>query len=99
MTLNERAMLDFALRWSPFGNDGDEYILPEFGLTPATFYQRVLTLVTTGTVRIDAATCSLLERICLDKLSRPTRLSLVGATSAVERVNHHPRRATARKIS
>lgn len=37
-------MLSFVARWGPFDH-GDEYILPEFGIAPSTFYHRVLALV------------------------------------------------------
>ncbi|MEX3739611.1 hypothetical protein [Mycolicibacterium porcinum] len=37
-------MLSFVARWAPFDH-GDEYILPEFGIAPSTFYRRVLALV------------------------------------------------------
>jgi hypothetical protein len=38
----ELAMLDFAIKWAPFGG-GDEHILPEFGVLPAVFYRRLQT--------------------------------------------------------
>nr|WP_206024149.1 DUF3263 domain-containing protein [Rhodococcus sp. 14C212] len=63
-------MLAFAAKWSPFGG-GDEYILPEFGLTPAIFYQRVLDLVTnTPTNDVDFATRNRLQKFCALELSR-----------------------------
>ncbi|MGA5535059.1 hypothetical protein [Mycolicibacterium nivoides] len=37
-------MLSFVARWAPFDH-GDEYILPEFGIAPSTFYHRVLALI------------------------------------------------------
>lgn len=37
-------MLSFVARWAPFDH-GDEYILPEFGIAPSTFYRRVLAFV------------------------------------------------------
>jgi hypothetical protein len=37
-------MLSFVARWAPLDH-GDEYILPEFGIAPSTFYHRVLVLV------------------------------------------------------
>jgi hypothetical protein len=40
-------MVEFAIRWGPF-DQGDEYILPEFGIAPSTFYRRVLALVREG---------------------------------------------------
>ncbi|MCB8910586.1 DUF3263 domain-containing protein [Rhodococcus rhodochrous] len=85
MTPDERAMIDFVLRWSPF-DDGDEYILPQFGLTPAAFYYRVRTLLTAPTDEIDLATCSLLREICRTKLSRPTPHPRLKTSSATNRI-------------
>ncbi|MDX5967371.1 hypothetical protein SIM91_29545 [Rhodococcus opacus] len=45
MTKDELAMLDFAVKWAPFGG-GDEHILPEFGVYPAVFYRRLQPLLT-----------------------------------------------------
>jgi len=67
MTPDDRAMIDFVLRWSP-SHDGDEYILPEFGLTPEVFYRRVLALSTVCSGEIDDTTSSLVRNICLAKL-------------------------------
>ncbi|WP_241032315.1 DUF3263 domain-containing protein [Rhodococcus pseudokoreensis] len=40
MTDDELTMLDFAVKWAPFGG-GDDHILPEFGVVPTEFYQRL----------------------------------------------------------
>ncbi|MFC9769707.1 hypothetical protein [Rhodococcus jostii] len=40
----EARLLKFALSWAASGC-GDEYILPEFGLHPHTFYQRVVSIL------------------------------------------------------
>lgn len=40
----EHEMLSFVIRWEPYG-DGDEYILPEFGIEPVLFYRRILALL------------------------------------------------------
>ncbi|MGV9949639.1 DUF3263 domain-containing protein [Rhodococcus aetherivorans] len=69
MTSDERAMLAFVLRWSPFGG-GDDYILPEFGLTPAAFYRRVLALLTLQSGGTDVATRAHLRQFCVSKLSQ-----------------------------
>ncbi|MGW1743981.1 DUF3263 domain-containing protein [Nocardia sp. NPDC001965] len=80
MTPNERSILEFAVRWHRF--DGDEYILPTFGITPAVFYQRVLWLLNTGKAHgLDVRTYQLVQQLCHRKLamhrpeieSRPTR--------------------------
>lgn len=44
MTKDELAILDFAVKWAPFGG-GDEHILPEFGIFPAVFYHRLQRLL------------------------------------------------------
>ncbi|WP_143548714.1 DUF3263 domain-containing protein [Rhodococcus sp. ACPA1] len=44
MTEDELVMLDFAVKWAPFGG-GDEHILPEFGVFPTEFYQRLQRLL------------------------------------------------------
>ncbi|MFF0818648.1 hypothetical protein ACFYVR_26395 [Rhodococcus sp. NPDC003318] len=38
-----RGAIDFALRWGAF--DGDEYILPEFGVQPEEFYRGLLEIL------------------------------------------------------
>ncbi|MFC9841669.1 hypothetical protein ACFVKB_49275 [Rhodococcus sp. NPDC127530] len=45
MTKDELTMLDFAVKWAPFGG-GDEHILPEFGVLPTVFYRRLHRLLT-----------------------------------------------------
>ncbi|MFD6065073.1 MULTISPECIES: hypothetical protein [Rhodococcus] len=45
MTEDELAMLDFAVKWAPFGG-GDEHILPEFGVFPTVFYRQLQRLLT-----------------------------------------------------
>ncbi len=43
MDLHEKDMLAFARTWQPYGGNDDQ-ILPEFGISEPTFYQRVLAL-------------------------------------------------------
>ena len=70
MTHEERAMLAFATKWFRF-DGGDEYILPEFGLTPPEFYQRVLSMVTSTLIcELDFATRNQLREFCSFKISR-----------------------------
>ncbi|WP_009476885.1 DUF3263 domain-containing protein [Rhodococcus sp. JVH1] len=45
MTEDELEMLDFAVKWAPFGG-GDEHILPEFGVFPTAFYRQLQRLLT-----------------------------------------------------
>lgn len=98
MTPDERAVVDFVLRWSPF-EDEDEYILPGFGLTPEVFYRRVLTFATTPTGEIDTATRSLLRDICTSKLHRLTGRPHAGPTTMANRTDPSPLRATTKRIS
>nr|WP_241962144.1 DUF3263 domain-containing protein [Rhodococcus opacus] len=44
MTKHEIAILNFAVRWAPFGG-GDEHIFPEFGIYPNVFYRRLRRLL------------------------------------------------------
>lgn len=72
MTRDDRAMLAFATKWSRFGG-GDEYILPEFGVTPSVFYQRLLTMVTsTLTDELDFPTRQYLREFCSFKIFPPS---------------------------
>jgi len=98
MTPDERAMVDFVLRWSPYA-DGDEYILPQFGLTPAAFYRRVLALLAAPTDEIDISTCSSVREICRAKLPGPTRHARTATTNTTNRTDLPSLPATAKKNS
>lgn len=50
----DQALLAHALRWCNYGG-GDEHIFPYFGLTPETFYRRVLNLLD-GHIELDRRT-------------------------------------------
>jgi len=66
---HERAMVDFAVRWSPFGG-GEQYIFAEFGVSVPTFYRRVLGLAENRTTTyLDFAVKEDLRAYCKDKLS------------------------------
>ncbi|WP_213577431.1 DUF3263 domain-containing protein [Rhodococcus sp. USK13] len=81
MTRDDQAMLAFAAKWSRFGG-GDEYILPEFGITPQVFYQRLLTMVTSTLINdVDFSTRTYLRDFCSSKLARPA-----SGTAAMTRV-------------
>ncbi|QYA99836.1 DUF3263 domain-containing protein (plasmid) [Rhodococcus sp. USK10] len=68
MTRDTHAMLAFATKWSRFGG-GDEYILPEFGITPTVFYQRILAMVTSTLINeVDFATRTHLREFCSHKI-------------------------------
>jgi hypothetical protein len=66
---HERAMVNFAVRWSPFGG-GEQYIFTEFGVSIPTFYLRVLKLAERRTTTyLDPAVKETLRAYCKDKLS------------------------------
>ena len=70
MTREELDMLDFAVKWAPFGG-GDEHILPEFGILPTVFYRRLQRLLTRHTT-INDSVKRRLDELCTTKLT-PTR--------------------------
>lgn len=43
----DQEMIRWAVRWLPF-DTGDEYIFPDFGVTPAVFYRRISALISAG---------------------------------------------------
>ncbi|MFC0452228.1 DUF3263 domain-containing protein [Rhodococcus jostii] len=68
----DHSMITFAKRWSPYGG-GDEYILPEFGITPMLFYQRLHTTLERKFVEgLDLTTRLSLREFCARKLARNT---------------------------
>ncbi|QDQ90276.1 hypothetical protein FND50_05405 [Rhodococcus sp. WB9] len=69
MTREELDMLDFAVKWAPFGG-GDEHILPEFGVFPAVFYRRLHRLLTHHPT-IDDSVKHRLDELCTTKLAPP----------------------------
>ncbi|QZS52629.1 DUF3263 domain-containing protein [Rhodococcus opacus] len=72
MTHDEHSMLAFAMKWLPYGG-GDEQMLPEFGLVPSAFYQRLQTmLISRAFLGIEFATRQQLLEQCAVKLSNPT---------------------------
>ncbi|SEC99439.1 hypothetical protein [Rhodococcus koreensis] len=81
MDTYDPALLDFALRWSFYGG-GDDYVFTEFGISPATFYQRVLVLVEKRfSTFLDTRSKEHLRRHCTEKL-----LSMEGQLMPLE---HH----------
>ena len=67
VTREERAMLTFAVQWAPFGG-GDELILPEFGITPGTFYHRLRAILFTTGQRLRPRTIQHLLNVCATKV-------------------------------
>jgi len=68
VTREERAMLTFAVQWAPFGA-GDEFILPEFGITPGAFYHRLRAILFSATgQRLGPRTTQQLLSLCATKV-------------------------------
>ncbi|MBC2642086.1 MULTISPECIES: hypothetical protein [unclassified Rhodococcus (in: high G+C Gram-positive bacteria)] len=67
MTREELDMLDFAVKWAPFGG-GDEHILPEFGIFPAVFYRRLQRLLARHAT-VDDSVRLRLDELCTNKLA------------------------------
>lgn len=66
---NENDLIDFALRWEPFGG-GDEFILPEFGIAPVVFYRRLLRILASTTTELTAPQRRRIAELCRSKLVR-----------------------------
>lgn len=47
MNSYERSLINFVLQWCEFGG-GEDLILPEFGVVPAEFYNRIMAIVERG---------------------------------------------------
>ncbi|NKY65982.1 DUF3263 domain-containing protein [Gordonia rubripertincta] len=63
-------MLRWAVKWLPF-ETGDEYIFPDFGVTPAVFYHRINMLISTGAANhIEPGLRMRLRRHCSSKITR-----------------------------
>jgi len=61
-------MLTFAVQWAPFGG-GDEFILPEFGITPGAFYHRLRAILfSTTSPRLGPRTTQHLLNLCATKV-------------------------------
>ncbi|MCZ4516879.1 DUF3263 domain-containing protein [Rhodococcus ruber] len=65
-----RAMLDFVLRWGPYGGGRDEDILVEFGLTSPAFFERVLTLLAAQPNALESGRERLIKLVALERLGR-----------------------------
>ncbi|QTI71592.1 hypothetical protein J6U32_09225 [Gordonia polyisoprenivorans] len=62
-------MIRYAVSWLPFGS-GDEYIFPEFGITPAVFYHRIVLFIAAGYVDfLDSYTRDELRTFCTRKIA------------------------------
>ncbi len=73
MPPEDQEFIDFAIKWLPF-DGGDEYILPQFGITPYAFYVRLHTLLQTRpTTGLGLAAKRQLAEACAAKLSQRRR--------------------------
>ncbi|MBB4133996.1 hypothetical protein [Gordonia humi] len=63
-------MIWWAIKWLPF-ETGDEYIFPDFGVTPAVFYHRIVMLISMGAANhIEPGLRMRLCKQCSDKIAR-----------------------------
>ncbi|MFC0449206.1 DUF3263 domain-containing protein [Rhodococcus jostii] len=63
-----RAMLRFVQEWHPYGGCDDQ-IMPEFGITETTFYQRVLAILEHRRhLQLDDSERLALRSFCITKL-------------------------------
>ena len=62
-----RDIVGFALQWAPF-DSGDEYILPQFGIVPQTFYRRLAEILRDSHTRLDHSVRETLTALCRDKI-------------------------------
>lgn len=73
MSKEDQECIDFATKWLPFGG-GDEYILPEFGIAPYTFYLRLNALLhSPAVIGLGLSTKLELSQACRAKLSQRSR--------------------------
>lgn len=58
-------MVQFAVRWYPFGGGAAGEIFVEFGLSEDAFYDRLWALVVQSGPELPAATKTILDRSCM----------------------------------
>ncbi len=73
-------MLDFAVRWMPYGGGEAEDIMVTFGMSPETYFRRLEHVLThpaqpTG---LDAPSVQALHRVCRHRLDSEVRRVEVG---------------------
>lgn len=78
LSVDQKRMLEFAIRWLPFGGGPRGEIFLEFGISERTYYDRLLTLVThQSTVRTQgAAVVESLIELCTARLTGMSGRSL-----------------------
>ena len=64
----ERAMLEFALRWHPYGGGSNRLIFDEFGLNPRQYFARLARILDSDRSITSAATRQRIRTICHDRL-------------------------------
>lgn len=74
-----REMIRFALRWAPF-DSGDEYIFPQFGITPPTFYRRLAEILRDNNSQVDHAERETLTTLSHRKIRKASPSNRVSAT-------------------
>lgn len=66
LNIKDRDSVAFALRWAQF-DSGDEYILPQFGITPVAFYRRLSEILRENKSQIAPAELQTLITVCQRK--------------------------------
>lgn len=71
LTSEQTSMLEFAVRWCPYGGGEPGDILVEFGLTDQDYFTRLSTLLTTRSLAtgLDQATLAALRATCQHRLA------------------------------
>jgi hypothetical protein len=87
MNIHEKAMLTFARTWQPYGGNDDQ-ILPEFGVSAATFYRRVLKIIDhPRTHDLEETGLHALRAFCVEKLREHGRpISPQGSPRSARRI-------------
>ncbi|OZE26827.1 DUF3263 domain-containing protein [Rhodococcus sp. 05-2254-6] len=73
---SDRAILDFALKWLPWGGGSDEDIMVGFGLSAVQFYSRLQAFLDSGARPQDLNETKVIElyRLCNSHLAQVRRL-------------------------
>lgn len=67
MTPHDQGLVRFLCQWMPYGG-GDDEILPEFGIAPREFYNRLVHLLDARSTQIDFAQRQRLREFCCLKV-------------------------------
>ncbi|WP_155290427.1 DUF3263 domain-containing protein [Rhodococcoides fascians] len=72
LTTEQATMLEFALRWQPYGGGDSGDILVKFGLTDQAYFTRLALLLANRSVAagLDPAACAEIRATCRRRLAR-----------------------------